>query len=98
MKNLIKEVKDTFSSNPVVGFMLVTLGAVYFLYTDLSTFIHDQQKILTEQVQQQTKTTQVLNQICQRLAEVEWKLFESDYQPTKPSETNSSSRPTEKTE
>lgn len=36
MKNLIKEVKDTFSSNPVLGFMMVTLGAVYLLYTDLS--------------------------------------------------------------
>lgn len=94
MKNLLKEVKDTFVSNPVVGFMLVTLGAVYLLYTDLSTFIHEQQKILTEQVQQQTKTTQVLNQICQRLSELEWKIFDEDYKPTKPSELDASTRPT----
>lgn len=42
MKNAIKEVKDTFINNPLVGFMLVTLGAVYLLYTDLSNFIHEQ--------------------------------------------------------
>ena len=53
MKNLIKEVKDTFVTNPTVGFVMVTLGAVYLLYTDLSTFIHEQQKILTQQVQTQ---------------------------------------------
>lgn len=95
MNNTIKEIKETFIKNPIVGFMLVTLGAVYLLYTDLSTFIHEQQKILTEQVQQQTKTTQVLNQICQRLSELEWRIFEGDYQPTK--ECDHKSHPTTNT-
>lgn len=76
MKNLIKEVKDTFISNPTVGFVMVTLGAVYLLYTDLSTFIHEQQKILTQQVQTQQATTDLLNQISQRIAEIEIKIFE----------------------
>lgn len=76
MKNAIKEVKDTFVSNPLVGFMLVTLGAVYLLYTDLSNFIHEQQKILTQQVQTQQATTDLLNQISVRIAEIELKIFE----------------------
>lgn len=76
MKNLIKEVKDTFITNPTVGFVMVTLGAVYLLYTDLSTFIHEQQKILTQQVQTQQATTDLLNQISQRIAEIEIKIFE----------------------
>lgn len=76
MKNAIKEIKDTFTSNPLVGFMLVTLGAVYLLYTDLSNFIHEQQKILTQQVQTQQATTDLLNQISVRIAEIELKIFE----------------------
>jgi hypothetical protein len=76
MKNLIKEVKDTFVTNPTVGFVMVTLGAVYLLYTDLSTFIHEQQKILTQQVKTQQATTDLLNQISQRIAEIEIKIFE----------------------
>lgn len=76
MKNLIKEVKDTFVTNPTVGFVMVTLGAVYLLYTDLSTFIHEQQKILTQQVQTQQATTDLLKQISQRIAEIEIKIFE----------------------
>ena len=76
MKNAIKEIKDTFISNPLVGFMLVTLGAVYLLYTDLSNFIHEQQKILTQQVQTQQATTDLLNQISVRIAEIELKIFE----------------------
>lgn len=76
MKNVIKEIKDTFISNPLVGFMLVTLGAVYLLYTDLSNFIHEQQKILTQQVQTQQATTDLLNQISVRIAEIELKIFE----------------------
>jgi hypothetical protein len=76
MKNLISEVKDTFLTNPLVAFILVTMGAVYLLYTDLSQFIHEQQKILTNQVQQQQATTDLLNQISQRIAEIEIKIFE----------------------
>lgn len=76
MKNAIKEIKDTFISNPLVAFMIVTLGAIYLLYTDLSNFIHEQQKILTQQVQTQQATTDLLNQISVRIAEIELKIFE----------------------
>ena len=76
MKETIKEVKETFITNPVVGFIIITLSAVYLLYTDLSTFIHEQQKILTQQVQTQQATTDLLNQISVRIAEIEMKLFE----------------------
>ena len=75
MKNLVKDLKDTFISNPLVAFVMVTLGAVYLLYTDLSNFIHEQQKILTQQVQQQQATTDLLNQISVRIAEIEMKIF-----------------------
>ena len=80
MKETLKEIKDTFMTNPTVAFILVTLGAVYLLYTDLSTFIHEQQKILTNQVQQQQATTDLLNQISQRIAEIEVKLFECNHE------------------
>lgn len=79
MKETLKEVKDTFMTNPTVAFVLVTLGAVYLLYTDLSTFIQEQQKILTQQVQTQQATTDLLNQISQRIAEIELKLFECNH-------------------
>jgi membrane-bound ClpP family serine protease len=48
MKTIIKDVKDTLITNPLVAFIMVTMGAVYLLYTDLSQFIHEQQKILTQ--------------------------------------------------
>lgn len=83
MKETIKEVKETFITNPVVGFMVITLGAVYLLYTDLSTFIHEQQKILTQQVQTQQATTDLLNQISVRIAEIEMKLFECNHEKEK---------------
>lgn len=83
MKNAIKEVKDTLITNPLVVFVMVTMGAVYLLYTDLSTFIHEQQKILTNQVQQQQATTDLLNQISQRIAEIELKLFECNHDKEK---------------
>lgn len=79
MKNAIKEVKDTLITNPLVVFVMVTMGAVYLLYTDLSTFIHEQQKILTNQVQQQQATTDLLNQISVRIGEIEMKLFECNH-------------------
>lgn len=81
MKETIKEVKEAFLTNPIVTFMLITIGAVWFLYNDLSTFIHEQQKILTQQVQTQQATTDLLNQISQRLAEIEWKIFDANYTP-----------------
>ena len=83
MKETIKEVKETFITNPVVGFIIITLSAVYFLYTDLSTFIHEQQKILTQQVQTQQATTDLLNQISVRIAEIEMKLFECNHEKEK---------------
>lgn len=94
MKETIKEVKEAFLTNPIVTFMLITIGAVWFLYNDLSTFIHEQQKILTQQVQTQQATTDLLNQISQRLAEIEWKIFDENYSPnsapsvTKPQQTS----------
>lgn len=89
MKETIKEVKEAFLTNPIVTFMLITIGAVWFLYNDLSTFIHEQQKILTQQVQTQQATTDLLNQISQRLAEIEWKIFDENYSPNSaPSVTN----------
>lgn len=83
MKETIKEVKETFITNPVVGFIIITLSAVYLLYTDLSTFIHEQQKILTQQVQTQQATTDLLNQISVRIAEIEMKLFECNHEKEK---------------
>lgn len=85
MKNLIKDIKDTFISNPLVAFVMLTIGAVYLLYTDLSNFIHEQQKILTQQVQQQQATTDLLNQISVRIAEIEMKIFmDEDRRERKP--------------
>lgn len=85
MKNLIKDLKDTFISNPLVAFVMLTIGAVYLLYTDLSNFIHEQQKILTQQVQQQQATTDLLNQISVRIAEIEMKIFmDEDRRERKP--------------
>ena len=85
MKNLVKDIKDTFISNPLVAFIMLTLGAVYLLYTDLSNFIHEQQKILTQQVQQQQATTDLLNQISVRIAEIEMKIFmDEDRRERKP--------------
>ena len=86
MKTVLKQVKDIFSSNPTIGFILVTLGAVYMLYTDLSSFINQQQKILTQQVIQQQATTDLLNQISQRIAEIQLKIFQNNEKPTKPTE------------
>lgn len=85
MKNLVKDLKDTFISNPLVAFVMLTIGAVYLLYTDLSNFIHEQQKILTQQVQQQQATTDLLNQISVRIAEIEMKIFmDEDRRERKP--------------
>lgn len=92
MKETIKEVKDTFITNPTVAFILITLGAVYLLYTDLSTFIHEQQKILTQQVTQQQATTDLLNQISQRIAEIEMKLYDKNFCPRPEEHQPSSNR------
>lgn len=76
MKDTIKEVKEVFITNPMVAFIVVTLFAVWFLYSDLSMFIIEQQKILTEQVKQQQATTDLLKQISDRIREIELRIYD----------------------
>lgn len=76
MSNFFKEVFNSFSKNPVVTFMVISLVAIWYLYNDLSSFIQQQQVILTNQVKTQQETTDLLNQISQRIAEIELKIFE----------------------
>lgn len=79
MKDAIKEVKEIFITNPMVAFIVVTLFAVWFLYSDLSMFIIEQQKILTEQVKQQQATTDLLKQISDRIREIELRIYDKNY-------------------
>lgn len=79
MKDAIKEVKEVFITNPMVAFIVVTLFAVWFLYSDLSMFIIEQQKILTEQVKQQQATTDLLKQISDRIREIELRIYDKNY-------------------
>lgn len=79
MKDAIKEVKEIFITNPMVAFIVVTLFAVWFLYSDLSMFIIEQQKILTEQVKQQQQTTDLLKQISDRIREIELRIYDKNY-------------------
>lgn len=81
MKETLKQVKETFIKNPIVAFILITLSAIWYLYNDLSMFIQEQQKILTQQVVQQQKTTDLLGQISQRISEIELKLYDKNYRP-----------------
>lgn len=76
MSKFFQEVFTSFSKNPVVTFMVISLVAIWYLYNDLSSFIHQQQIILTNQVKTQQETTDLLNQISQRIAEIELKIFE----------------------
>lgn len=75
MTNFLKNFSDGFSKNPTMGFMLLAIGACYYLYNDLSNFISEQQHILTTQVETQTKTVEILNNISQRLSEIEIKIY-----------------------
>lgn len=75
--NNIKEVFNAFLTQPMVAFMLMTIFAVYYLYTDLRHFIDQQQTVLNQQVEAQTKTVDILNQISQRITEIELKLYGS---------------------
>lgn len=81
MKDAIKEVKEVFITNPMVAFIVVTLFAVWFLYSDLSMFIIEQQKILTEQVKQQQATTDLLKQISDRIREIELRIYDKNFTP-----------------
>ena len=76
MSKFFQEVFTSFSKNPVVTFMVIALVAIWYLYNDLSSFIQQQQVILTNQVKTQQETTDLLNQISQRIAEIELKIFE----------------------
>lgn len=75
--NNIKEVFNAFLTQPMVAFMMMTIFAVYYLYTDLRHFIDQQQTVLNQQVEAQTKTVDILNQISQRITEIELKLYGS---------------------
>lgn len=75
--NNIKEVFNAFLTQPMVAFMMMTIFAVYYLYTDLRHFIDQQQAVLNQQVEAQTKTVDILNQISQRITEIELKLYGS---------------------
>ena len=76
MSKVLGEIFTSLSKNPTVTFMTIALAAVWYLYNDLSSFIHQQQIILTNQVKTQQETTDLLNQISQRIAEIELKIFE----------------------
>lgn len=75
--NNVKEVFNAFLTQPMVAFMMMTIFAVYYLYTDLRHFIDQQQTVLNQQVEAQTKTVDILNQISQRITEIELKLYGS---------------------
>lgn len=77
MSKFFQEIFTSFSKNPTVTFMMITLVAVFYLYNDLSTFISQQQQLLTQQVKTQQETTDLLNQISQRIAEIELKIYNS---------------------
>ena len=81
MSSFFKEVFASFSNNPTVTFMVITLAAVFYLYSDLSSFISQQQQILTRQVETQQETTDLLNQISQRITEIELKIYNNEFVP-----------------
>lgn len=78
MENLQK-IFTQFISNPVAFFVCVSLGAVYYLYSDLTTFISKQQEALNANVETQTKMTHILGDISQRLTEIELKIYNEGY-------------------
>lgn len=77
MSKFFQELFTSFSKNPTVTFMMITIAAVFYLYNDLSKFISQQQQLLTQQVKTQQETTDLLNQISQRIAEIELKIYNS---------------------
>ena len=78
MENLQK-VLVQFLNNPVAFFVCISLGAVYYLYTDLTQFISKQQEALNANVETQTKMTHILGDISQRLTEIELKIYNEGY-------------------
>ena len=81
MSNFFKEIFTSFSNNPTVTFTILTLIAVFYLYNDLSSFISQQQQLLTKQVETQQETTDLLNQISQRITEIELKIYNNEFTP-----------------
>ena len=78
MNELVKEAFKQLTTNPLIFMVLICTCAVWYLYSDLSGFIQQQQQVLTEQVKQQQETTDLLNQIAQRISEIEIKIFEQN--------------------
>ena len=78
MNELVKEALKQLTTNPLIFMVLICSCAVWYLYSDLSSFIQQQQQVLTQQVKQQQETTDLLNQIAQRISEIEIKIFEQN--------------------
>ena len=82
MNDLIKEAFKQLTTNPLIFMVLICTCAVWYLYSDLSGFIQQQQQVLTQQVRQQQETTDILNDIAKRISEIEVKIFEQQAQDT----------------
>lgn len=82
MNELVKEAFKQLTTNPLIFMVLICTCAVWYLYSDLSGFIQQQQQVLTEQVKQQQETTDILNDIAKRISEIELKIFEQQAQDT----------------
>lgn len=80
MNDLIKEAFKQLTTNPLIFMVLICTCAVWYLYSDLSGFIQQQQQVLTQQVRQQQETTDILNDIAKRISEIEVKIFEQQTQ------------------
>lgn len=78
MNDLLKEAFKQLTTNPLIFMVLICTCAVWYLYSDLSGFIQQQQQVLTEQVKQQQETTDILNDIAKRISEIELKIFEQN--------------------
>lgn len=78
MNELVKEAFKQLTTNPLIFMVLICTCAVWYLYSDLSGFIQQQQQVLTEQVKQQQETTDILNDIAKRISEIELKIFEQN--------------------
>ncbi len=76
MHRVVKELYDGLVKTPIVTFALLAIGACFYMYTDLKGFVDEQKVVLTEQIRHQTQTVHLLNQISQRLADIEHKLYE----------------------
>lgn len=78
MNELAKEALKQLTTTPLIFMVLICTCAVWYLYSDLSSFIQQQQQVLTQQVKQQQETTDLLNQIAQRIRDIEMKIFDKN--------------------